>query len=352
MMSLPQILIEFKKLGSSIVNRTSKGTVAVILKDNTNVTFDTKIYSVESEIVTSHFTTANRDFLAKIFLGNPSKVIVERVGTADDYTAALARLKNKQFNYLTIPGIIADDVAVIVTWIKDQRDNFKRTFKAVLPNSVANYEGIINFTTEDIKVGSKTYSASEYACRIAGILAGIPINQSCTYFVLTEVESITESITPDDDIDAGKLILVNDGSKIKIGRGVNSLTTVGATQSEDYKKIKIIESVDIMRDDIRSTFENNYIGKIPNSYDNKVIFIAAINSYFKDLANENVLYDKYDNKAEIDIDATATFLKLSMNIDTWSETQIKQADTGTNVFVMANIKIQDAMEDLKFQIYM
>jgi len=350
-MGLPQILIEFLKLGTSAVTRVSKGVVAVVLKDSTNETFDTKIYSKESDITVSHWNTANKDYLAKIFLGNPSKVIVERVGTADAYTAALERLKNKQWNYLTIPGIVDEDTAAIVTWIKEQRDTHKRTFKAVLPNTAADHEGIINFCTEDIKVGSKTYTASDYACRIAGILAGIPIDQSCTYYVLSEVNSITESITPDNDIDAGKLILVNDGSKIKIGRGVNSLTTLG-TKTADYKKIKIIESVDIIRDDIRTTFENNYVGKIPNSYDNKIIFIAAVNSYFKELAKQNVLYDKFDNKADIDVTASSDFLKQSINIDTWSETQIKQADTGTNVFLTANIKIQDAMEDLKFGIYM
>ena len=45
----------------------------------------------------------------------------------------------------------------------------------------------------------------EYTSRIAGIVAGIPLNKSVTYYVLDEVKSIKESSTPDDDIDAGKL---------------------------------------------------------------------------------------------------------------------------------------------------
>ena len=224
-MGLPQILIDFKTKADSVIKRSERGIVALILKDNTG-TFDNKVYTKESDIVTSHWTATNKDYISTAFLGNPSRVIVERIGTTDTYTAALGRLKNKVFNYLAIPGIATGDVAGIVTWVKTERDTDKKTFKAVLPSITADYEGVINFCTDGIKVGSKTYTASEYTARIAGILAGLPLSQSSTYFVLTEVESITESVTPDIDIDAGKLILVNDGSKIKIGRGVNSLTTI------------------------------------------------------------------------------------------------------------------------------
>ena len=148
------------------------------------------------------------------------------------------------------------------------------------------------------------------------------------------------------------MILINDGTKIKIARAVNSLATLTETTGEDFKKIKIVEAADMIRDDIRTTFEDEFIGKIENSYDNKIIFLAAVNKYLKDLAGSGVLYDKYDNKAEIDVDATAAWLKQTRDISFWDEERIKTANTGTNVFVKANIQIQDAMEDLKFTIYM
>ena len=108
----------------------------------------------------------------------------------------------------------------------------------------------------------------------------------------------------------------------------------------------------MIRDDIRTTFEDEFIGKVENSYDNKVIFLAAVNKYLKSLAASGVLYDKFDNKAEIDIDATGEWLKLTRDISDWDEEKIKTSNTDTNVFVKANIQIQDAVEDLKFTIYM
>ena len=349
-MGLPKILIDFKTLAETIITRSERGIVAVILKDNSNTT-QTYTFSKESEIVKSHFTASNLAFLSLIFMGGPSKVIVERVQTSGDISDALERLKNKQWYYLTVPGLADGETDTVVEYIKEQRSKYHKTFKAVLPSVVADYEGIINFATDNIKVGAKTYTTAEFCCRIAGILAGLPLNRSATYYTLPEVENITESETPDADVDNGKLILINDGTKIKIARGVNSLTTFTEDKSSDFAKIKILEAVDMIRDDIRTTFEDEFVGKVENSYDNKIVFIAAVNKYFKDLANRGVLYDKFDNKAEIDIDATREWLSKTRDVSSWDDEKVKTANTGTNVFVRANIQIQDAIEDLNFNIY-
>ena len=349
-MGLPKILIEFKTLAETIISRSERGIVAVILKDNSNTT-ETYTYTKESEIIKSHFTATNLAFLQLIFMGSPSKVIVERVRTDDDVNVALERLVNKQWYYLTVPQSTDDEIDSVVGFITEMRNQNHKTFKAILPHCSADSEGIINFSTENIKVGTKTYTTAEFAPRIAGILAGLPLNRSATYYALPEVESITESITPDADIDNGKLILINDGTKIKIARGVNSLTSFTENKSSDFAKIKIVEAVDMIRDDIRNTFEDEFVGKVENSYDNKIVFIAAVNKYFKDLASRGVLYDQFDNKAEIDIDATREWLSQTKDVSSWDDEKIKTANTGTNVFVKANIQIQDAIEDLNFRIY-
>ena len=349
-MGLPKILIEFKTLAETIITRSERGIVAVILKDNSNTT-ETHIYNRESEIVKSHFTASNLAFLQLIFMGSPSKVIVERIRTDGDIGTALERLKNKQWYYLTVPQITSEEITTVVGFTTQMRNLHHKTFKAVLPNCSANFEGIINFATDNIKVGAKTYTTAEFCARIAGILAGLPLNRSATYYTLSEVESITESETPDTDVDNGKLILINDGTKIKIARGVNSLVDFNENKGEDFAKIKIVEAVDMIRDDIRNTFEDEFVGKVENSYDNKIVFIAAVNKYFKDLAGRGVLYDQFDNKAEIDLDATREWLSQTKDVSAWEDERIKTANTVTNVFVKANIQIQDAIEDLNFRIY-
>ena len=352
-MGLPEILIEFKTKAETAVKRSGNGIVALILRDDTKSGDGNLSYKYQTATdygLTSSWSTTNRRYLNLAFAGLPKNVLVERIGADETYDDALARLRGKKWNYLAIPVIAEDDVQTIADWIIAQR-SAKKSFKAVLPNCSANHEGIINFTTEGIKCGTYSYSTAEFCVRIAGLLAGLPMTESATYQVLADVTSITESLTADEDINSGKFILVNDGEKIKVGRGVNSLATLSGDKTEDMKKIKIIEGMDMMRDDIRATFENNYIG-INNSYDNKVMFVAAINQYFDGLARLGVLYGEAENIADIDVTAQRDWLAQKYDVSEYSDDQIRKAKTGSFVFVKANVTFCDAIEDMSFSINM
>lgn len=350
-MGLPEINIEFSGKAVSAIKRSAMGIVALILKDDTGI-FDSKEYKSVDEVQATDWTADNLDLIQKTFLGLPSKVIIERIATtATDLNAALTRLKIKKFNYLAVPDATTTETTSLATWIKSERTNSNRTVKAVLANNAADHEAIINFTTEGIKVGDKTYTAADYCARIAGILAGLPFTRSSTYYVLSEVESITESADPNLDIDSGKLILVNDGDKIKIGRGVNSLVTTTTDKTEDFKKIKVVEVMDMIVDDIRDTFNNSYVGMVPNIYDNQVLFFTSVNTYFKGLAAEDILDPNFDNRAGVNIEAQRLAWEgIGTDTTEWDDQKVKEMSFKSNVFTAGNVKIVDAMEDLDFQI--
>lgn len=142
---------------------------------------------------------------------------------------------------------------------------------------------------ENLSVGDKTFTAPQYCSRIAGLLAGLSYNVSATYKPLSEVTAIPEvddESAVDDAIDAGKLVLYDNGTGIVIGRGVNSLTTVTQEQTEDLKKIKIVAIQDQITTDIMDTINKSYIGNYPNSYDNKCLLITAIKGYLKQLEDK------------------------------------------------------------------
>lgn len=356
-MGLPEILIEFKAKAETAVKRSENGIVAVILKDDTKTGDGNLNYKYQTAAdygLASAWNATNRRYLNLVFAGNPKTVLVERIGTEESYDEALARLKNKNWNWLAVPGLSNKKVQSIGEWIIAQRAA-KKTFKVVLPCTAANYnpnnEGIVDFATEGIKVGDYIFSSNEYCARIAGLLTSLSMAESATYQVLAEVEGITESTTPDEDIDGGKFILINDGEKIKVGRGINSLHILSGDKTEDMKKIKIIDSMDLIRDDIRASFEKNYIG-INNSYANKLIFISAVNQYFNTLERQGVLYDEYENIAEIDIDAQRDWLANRYDVSAYTDEQILKAKTGSYVFVKATVQFNDAIEDLHFTINM
>ena len=354
-MGLPEINIEFKTKAETAVTRSARGIVALILTDTTSTEDLSGAYAYEADVPKDNWSVKNQDYIKKTFLGTPNKVLIERrIVPENGYNGVLTRLKNKEWNYLTVPGIADDDVQSVYDWILEQRAA-KKTFKAVLPcksaDVAANHEGVINFATENIQVGGVTYTSAEYCCRIAGLLAGTPMTESTTYSVLAEIDSIKESETPDEDIDQGMFILINDGSKIKIGRGVNSLHILSDHKTEDMMKIKIIEAIDLMRDDIRTTFEQNYIG-INNSYDNKMLFIAAVNQYFDNLASEGILDKEADNSADIDVEAQRRWLASKYDVSEYSDDEIRKAKTGSYLFVNAHVAFLDAIEDLFFSVLM
>lgn len=348
-MGMPNINIVFKSKGVSAIKRSGRGIVAIVIKDDTAGGKAQEVFNSIAEVDFTKYTQRNYEYLKLIYEGGPAKVIVIRLGTTStDYSAALNILKNLKWNYLTIPSLDTANQTIVSAWIKEQRAKYQATFKAVLAKCVADHEGIINLTTDHIQstLSETAFTTAEYCARIAGALAGLSLARSSTFYVLPDVVAADVPIDPNERIDKGELIIVFDSEKYKIGRGVNSLTTFTTEHGEEFSKIKIIEGIDLYNDDIRSTFEDYYIGKYRNDYDNKQAFVAAVNAYNKELEGD-VLDKSYDNKTQIDLAAQRLYLeKKGIDTTAMDETAIAQANTGSRVFVAGNVKFVDAMEDL------
>ena len=185
---------------------------------------------------------------------------------------------------------------------------------------------------------------------IAGLLAGTPFTQSATYVELPELTDATRLSRSDADaaVEAGKFIIWHDGRKFKTGRAVNSLTTLTGKNAA-YQKIKIIEVMDLIREDITLTAEDQFIGKYPNSYDNRCLPLSAIKGYFETLVTDGIL--GADPEVAIDADANRDWLKSNgVDVSGMTEEELRQADTGSVVNLKATIRILDVIEDIELPI--
>src|SRR5690606_2532010 len=174
----------------------------------------------------------------------------------------------------------------------------------------ADHEGIINVTADEMFDGTETYSTAEYCSRFAGLFAGTPLTIAATFATLPELvdcKKLTKDEL-DEAIKRGELQLYNDGEKIKIARAVNSLVTTTQEKGDSFKKIKIVDCMDMIHDDIKKTAEDNYLGKYANSYDNKCLLISAIQGYFDELELAGIL-DRGKNWVGIDVAAQTAYLK-------------------------------------------
>ena len=357
---LPNINIVFKEQGITAITRGQRGIVALILRDTFGLEEPAQIYTAADTPV--ELNEFNKEQINLALLGYqrpPRKVVVYVIDDlAVDYAEALNYLETVRFDYLAIPEIEAGETEVIATWIKGLRDTKDKRVKAVLPNMAADHEGVINFASQIIKTIDKTFTTAEYCGRIAGLLAGTPMQIAATYATLPEVID-TDHLTREEfnvGIGEGELLLYNDGDKVKIARGVNSLITTTDLKGDSFKKIKILDAMDMIHDDIKKTAEDNYLGKYANSYDNKCLLISAIGGYFDTLELDGIL-DKDKSFIGIDIESQAAYLKSvgyaepdGRTIVDMNEQEIKQANTKDKVFLAASVKILDAIEDIVLNI--
>ena len=193
-----------------------------------------------------------------------------------------------------------------------------------------------------------TYTALQYTARIAGILAGLALDRSATYFKLAEIESVEVYEDIDTLIDKGELLLIDeqDGDGVKIARACNSLTTFTTDKGEEFRKIKIVEGIDMITDDLRDTFKKYYVGKVINDYDHKMLFITAVLVYFSEIKG-NVLDKDADNTVDINEEYQRNYAKLHGDDPAnMSVMKIRQYNTGDTMALTGNIRLVDAMENL------
>lgn len=349
-MGLPNILIEFKTKAGTAISRGSRGIVAIIVNETTK---DVYSFDTITDIPTDVFSVENKAYIERAFVGGVKPIKKVIVVATDTVTNGLIEVEKHKFDYLVGPyNLSEDDATLISTTVKAMRDNKDIKIKAVLPNIFADHEGIINFTTNNIVVGDNTYTTAQYCSRIAGLLAGTPLQESATYKVLNEVDDVPKYTKTELDtkINNGEFVLFWDGEKVKVGRGINSLVTVGSTKTSDMKMIKIIDIMDMIYTDIKATCEDNYIGKFVNNYDNKCNLMVAIKTYLESLKKDGLL----DGEIQIGIDIQSQKEYLSthgLDVELMKDIDIKKGNTGTNVFLNGKYKIANAIEDISIKFY-
>lgn len=353
-MGLPKIDITFETAAGETIARLERGVVGVIVKDSAAGGGHTL---TDEQQIPAGLGADNRAYVQNAFIGyvnRPGKVLLYVLEPeAASLAEALAWFGLQVPDYLVGPAdCTADEAGEIAAWVGARRQENKKA-KAVLPGKAADNEAIINFVTEDIKVGARTYAPAAYCSRMAGLIAGTPLTISCTYAPVPEVEDVKRLTAAELDaaVDEGKLILFHDGKKVKVGRGVNSLVTTTQGKGSAFKKIKIVETLDTIQTDVRLAIADSYIGKYANSYDNKCLLMAAIKGYFESLEQEGAL--KEGSLVEIDMGKQRSYLAAQgIDVSAMSDLAIKKADTGDKVFLKATIKILDAIEDVDLSVSM
>lgn len=357
---LPNIDITFKQQAFSFVTRSARGNVLLIVKDDTDNTFITKEYKLITEVEkdVALFTAPNLQYIKDCMLGLPNKVTVIRIDVLGLIADALDIAEGYNTGWVGIADGIKTDMDALATWTKQIR-LAKKTFKAIIfaPTTPSNDEGVVELGNAEVTFSDArgTATSDKFIPTLLGYLAGCNVEKGTTYLNMANLSATT----PLSDIDInlqlnlGKLMLINDEGAVKIGLGINSLTTFTVDKTADLQLIEVVEATDLMLDDIRKTFKNDFIGKYKNNVDNQMIFISAVNGYLKTLAEDDILDINFDNVSFIDVSAQkAAWVIVNPLAIEWDEATVKNTAYRNQMFLAGQIKILQSITGLNFVINM
>ncbi|SFE38138.1 phage tail sheath C-terminal domain-containing protein [Peptostreptococcus sp. D1] len=364
-MGLTELKISFKEEKRRALEGASTSVALLILKDST--VKGLKEY-VSFDQVTEKYKSDNLMYIEHAFKGNiqdvrvggvleeraytPSKVIVYSIGSDDTLDNALEVLENVEFNYMCMPDA-TDEVEnpKLIAFINKLKEIGHWADVVIATNNPSNSSSVIEFATDNIKEGSVTYTANKLLPFIVGACAGTPFTQSITYCNVPFITNIPKKTNEELNslINAGKLVLVKKGGKVRIARGVTSLTGVDGNEGETFKKIKLVRTYKMINNAVKKSITDFYVGKVSNSYDNKCLLISEIKGFLEDLNRSEMIANGFS--VNIDMEAQKKYLiEKGVDVKSLSEQELKEFNTGSKVFIVITLKGVDAMEDFYINI--
>lgn len=337
----PEIKVIFETLARTAIQRSERGILVVVLKDATDAQKWTTLKTV-ADLDSSKWTATNLALLQTAFeVNTPYKVLVRRQG-AETIDAVLKELETLKFTHLACPELESADDTKVVAWAKGKVEEKGIVYASAFSNNADNCAIIeINnksFTHQTIG----TLKPQQFSVMLLGAVAGCALNRSLDNMVFPTITAV-DNVEPV----LGKFLMYNDDGKVRVKLAINSKTTYDSTWKSNTRFIKIFEGLNIVRQDIQTTFKDYWCGVYMNSYDNKMAFCNLVTRvYFKELA-PNVLSADYNNYIDIDEEANYQYIITEgLEPDTMSETEIRTYPTGEKVFLKGDVRFANTMISL------
>lgn len=177
------------------------------------------------------------------------------------------RTLNKKMSTLVIGGAAEYDT-----------DMETHTSRSIAQN--ARY--VVNCAIAGQHNNGKMYSSLQWAAWVAGMIAATPADQSLTAVVVPLKKAAKDWGHSEilRALSTGTLIATRDGDVYIIESAVNTLSTLGPGEREDYGKIRVSMTLDQIYNDIQ-TVGKKYKGKLDNNDIGGATFVGAVKAYLE-----------------------------------------------------------------------
>ena len=291
---LPGAYLNFKTNAPLSITIGDRGTVVLLQEMSVGTQGD--VYTITALDASQYpeGATATDKLLANEVLKGAREVIIFNLGVtpheAADITAALAVLETVDFNVLVYPytgvGFTAMQLE-IATWVEAMVADEGVSIQAVLADYVADSELILNVTHGVVLADETVLTVAQCTAWVAGITAGANINQSNTGRKYVGAVDVSPRMTKSEmelAVTAGEFIFkVDTAQNVTAVYDINSLTTVTADKGAQFKKNRVVRTLQGINNDITEIFESNYVGKTNNNADGRSLLRATLIEYFNEL---------------------------------------------------------------------
>lgn len=180
----------------------------------------------------------------------------------------LDKAESQQFNALAVATEDETLNNLYATYTERMRDERGQKFQAVLFNTPANYEGVVN--VKNVVEGDNPAGLVYW---VAGVIGGKPVNESALNDIYDGEYDVDVDFTQtelEQAIKAGQFTMHQVGFDIRVLSDINSLVSTTATKGDVFKDNQTIRIVDQKANDIAALFSNKYLGVVPNDQSGRV----------------------------------------------------------------------------------
>ncbi len=281
---------------------------------------DVQTISAASELVDNDFVIWNKEatLIASagvIFTGGTNGEVM--AGTHQKF---LEKIESYAFNAL---GVVTEDEIInqlYAAFTKRMRDEMGVKFQAVVYNYAADNEGVVNVK-----------NCPELCYWVTGIIAGCGVNASNLNKLYDGEYDIPVDYTQsqlETAVKSGEFVLHKVGGSLRVLMDINSLVSLTAEKSADFKENQTIRVIDQIANDIAAIFVNKYLGVIPNDDAGRASLWSDIVKHHQELERLRAI-EGFDSASVI----------------------VEQGDTKKSVMVTDMITPVNAMAQLYMTVY-
>lgn len=225
--------------------------------------------------------------------------------TIADFTKLFNAIGGADFDTLYLPS---DDPAIQAAakqFISDRRKIAKKMASLVIGGAPdddldmtkhisrstgMNARYVINSSIAGTHVNGKTYNSVQFAAWTAGMIAATPAHQSLTAVVAPLKRAAKDWSSSEilNGLANGVFMATRDGTQYIIESAVNTLSTLGINEREDYGKIRVSMTLDQIVNDL-NTVVRKYKGKLNNNDIGGAIFVEAVSSYLRERERQGAI---------------------------------------------------------------